>query len=579
MKSIAPGIPTARFENNKRALAAVVNEALMEELGYTLICVDEHNEVIQTFGDTTKYLLQKNFTTNITELLPKPLAIAFATAARKAEQSNEKVLVKGIGIEQNPFPVNLLVKALEIKKSSQKLLLVAFSDDSTANIFQQQQGEVFDKKIYLDEYVLNMEEELRGLKEELRLTYEKLEASDENMQSFNEELLSANEEMQSTNEEMQSINEELHTINADYQAKNNELIEINDDLNNYFRSNVNGQLFVNRDILLMKFSPGTVQHINLKHSDIGRPLSNISTNIKFETIIADIKEVITYGGVITKEVEAVDSRWYQIMTMPYVKQADNTTDGAIITFNDITTLKKMQLELDKKNKSLLEINADLDNFVLSASHDLLGPLGNIEVTISLVNQLKIQEPELLDYLNVINNSVNKFRVLINELSAIGKIESEAYKMDAVNVDELMEEVILSINNRISTTKTTITTDFQVKQIVFSQKNLRSILFNLISNAIKFAGKQPPRIHIATKHEEAFVVLSVKDNGIGMTLSETEKIFTKYKRINENVEGQGIGLYLVNKIVNTAGGKVMVESEPGRGSTFKIYLKSDPLVIV
>jgi two-component system CheB/CheR fusion protein len=225
--------------------------------------------------------------------LPKPLAIAFATAGRKAWQSNEKILVKGISIENNPFPVNLLVKALEIKKSNQKLLLVAFSDDDNANTLQQQQGEVFDKKIYLDEYVLNIEEELKELKEELRLTYEKLEASDENMHSYNEELLSANEEMQSTNEEMQSINEELHTINADYQAKNKELIEINDDLDNYFRSNVNGQLFVNRDILLMKFSPGTVQHINLQQSDIGRPLSNISTNIKFDTIVADVKEVIT----------------------------------------------------------------------------------------------------------------------------------------------------------------------------------------------------------------------------------------------------------------------------------------------
>ena len=130
----------------------------------------------------------------------------------------------------------------------------------------------------------------------MNATYEKLDASNENMQSFNEELLSANEEMQSTNEEMQSINEELHTINSDYQLKNKELIEMNDDLNNYFRSNINGQLFVNTDLLLMKFSPGTVKHINLRDTDIGRPISNISTNIKFETIESDVKEVIKHGS-------------------------------------------------------------------------------------------------------------------------------------------------------------------------------------------------------------------------------------------------------------------------------------------
>lgn len=172
------------------------------------------------------------------------------------------------------------------------------------------------------------------------------------MQSFNEELLSANEEMQSTNEEMQSVNEELHTINADYQLKNKELLEINDDLNNYFRSNINGQLFINNELQLMKFSPGTVKQINLLETDIGRPLSNISTNIKFETIIEDIKKVLADGSVITKEVETNNGKWYQVMTMPYVRQTDNKKDGAILTFNDITELKKIQQELKISNKML-----------------------------------------------------------------------------------------------------------------------------------------------------------------------------------------------------------------------------------
>lgn len=572
-KSITPRLPIVKFENKKNTLTEFVHSAVMLELGYTLVCIDEHNQVVQTFGDTTKYLLQKNFTLNLAELLPKPLALAFASASRKALQSKEKVLVKGISIENNPLPVNLLVKTLAIKNPSHKLLLVVFSDDNTLNTLQQP-GEVFDKKIYLDEYVLNMEEELRELREELRVSYEKLEASDENMHSYNEELLSANEEMQSTNEEMQSINEELHTINADYQAKNKELVEINDDLNNYFRSNVNGQLFVNRDVLLLKFSPGTIQHINLQNSDIGRPLSNISTNIKFDTIVSDVKEVIANGSVITKEVEATSGKWYQIMTMPYTRQANNQTDGAIITFNDITQLKKTQIELDKKNKSLQRINADLDNFVLSASHDLLGPLSNIEVTVALVNQLDIREPELVEYLGVINASVKKFRILIKELSAIGKIESESYKTEAVNVKELVEEVAVSISDKINTTKAVLTTDIEVEEVFFSKKNLRSFLYNLISNALKFKGKSDPAIQITTKREGEFVLLCVKDNGIGMTAKETQKVFGMYTRLTENTEGQGIGLYLVKKIVDAAGGKVEVESEPGKGSTFKIFLKAE-----
>lgn len=198
------------------------------------------------------------------------------------------------------------------------------------------------------------------------------------MQSFNEELLSANEEMQSTNEEMQSVNEELHTINSDYQLKNKELLELNDDLNNYFRSNINGQLFVNRDMVLMKFSPDAVKLINLLESDVGRPISNISTNIKLDTVIEDIKEVLANGNLITKEIESNNGKWHQIRTMPYIRLADNKIDGAVITFNDITELTRIQREVDQKNHSLMRINADLDNFVYTASHDLLAPLGNIE---------------------------------------------------------------------------------------------------------------------------------------------------------------------------------------------------------
>ena len=101
----------------------------------------------------------------------------------------------------------------------------------------------------------------------------------------------------------------------------------------------------------MKFSPGAVKHINLLDTDIGRPISHISTNIKFETIIADTKLVLEKGIVISKEIEAENGKWYQVMVMPYV-QSSHKNKGAIITFNDITELKATQSELKNKNQSL-----------------------------------------------------------------------------------------------------------------------------------------------------------------------------------------------------------------------------------
>jgi two-component system CheB/CheR fusion protein len=561
-------------KNITATLAEIVNETLVTETGGLVVCVDENNNVVKAYGDTTKYLHQKNFNSNLTELLPKSLAVAFSTMSGKVLKTNEKASVTGIKIKQGNTTVNvsLSVSPLVKKKGEQKLLLVTFNEDKA--VFDAQQDHTaFDEKIYHDQYIISIEAELKELKEKLNSAYEQLDASNENMQSFNEELISANEEMQSTNEEMQSVNEELDTINSDYQLKNKELQEINDDLNNYFRSNINGQLFIDNDLRLMRFSPGAVKQINLLETDIGRPLSNISTNIKFETIIDDIKQVLDTGNIITKEIETNNGKWYQIMTMPYL-QADNKRTGAIITFNDVTELKNTQMELDKKNTALLNINADLDNFVHTVSHDLLAPLANIEVSINAMNHIKVEDPGLNKFLKIINSSIKKFRSLINDIATIGKIESDT-EMELVDIEEQINNIEWSLEDKIKSSGAVILRDLEVSHIPFSRKNLRSILYNLVSNGIKFKGGDPPVVNIHTQMNGNNVMLSVRDNGMGVPKDDFDKIFNLYGRLHHEIEGNGIGLYLAKKIVVAAGGCIKVESEPGKGSKFIITLKADP----
>ena len=552
-------------------LCEVMHNNLANDLDYLAVCVNENNQVQSSYGDTSSYLLQKHFTSNLTELLPKPLAIAYKILCINAVKDNKKTNVTGIRIKkgQEIIKVNLSVSPLELN-DKQKLLLVIFSKDRTADT---KENPVFDESIYLDQYTKSLEDELKELKHQLHASYQRLDASNENMQSFNEELISTNEEMQSTNEEMQSVNEELHTINSDYQLKNKELLEINDDLNNYFKSNINGQLIINNDLELLKFSPSAVKQINLLETDIGRPLSNMSTNIKFETITDDIKMVLLNGKVITKEIETQNGKWYQIMTMPYYEQANKRNNGAIITFNDITELKKIQTENDIKNKTLIRINADLDHFIHAASHDLLAPLGNIETSINIMNKIHLTDDKLMGFLNTINHSVKKFRDLIADIATIAKIESDMTAGEIVDLDEIIENIEWSLEDKIKASSAVITRRLGVKLIPFSKKNLRSILFNLISNAIKFRGEETPEITVQTWKEADKIILSVKDNGQGIPKADIEKIFNMYGRLKQDIEGQGIGLYLAKKIVNASGGEIIVESEPGIGSDFKICLKS------
>ncbi|MCF2518852.1 CheR family methyltransferase [Dyadobacter sp. CY351] len=567
--SLAVSQPEAN-KTPDRTLDSAIHETVLNEEQRLLVCVDENNKVLKSYGPTDRFLTQKILTSDLTELLPGPLNIAYKTACKKVSETHKKSVVTGVVIQQGQqaIQVNLSVSPMVFKGRPNGFLVVQLTEDEgpglPAGAMQ------FDEKLYLDDYTRFLEQENRDQKEQLAAASEKLFALNENMQSFNEELLSANEEMQSTNEEMQSINEELHTINADYQLKNRELLELNDDLNNYFKSNINGQLFISSDLRLLRFSPGTVRHINLLESDIGRPISNISTNFRFETLSEDINNVLENGYSITREIQANDGKWYQVMTMPYIQQVSNKRTGAIITFNDITSLKEIQHQLDKKNEILVRINGDLDNFVHTASHDLLGPLSNIGVSVGLLSEMRADDEELKPILNIIDNSVNKFQALVKDIGRVARIEDEAILTEMVELNEILDSILWSLGDKIRQTGAVITSDFKVGQILFSKKNLRSILFNLVSNAIKYRSEHTPVVTIQTATVGEFTALTVQDNGSGMAENDIDKIFHKYHRLQTDHEGQGIGLYLAKKIIDAAGGSIRVESTPGKGSKFVIY---------
>jgi len=145
----------------------------------------------------------------------------------------------------------------------------------------------------------------------------------------------------------------------------------------------------------------------------------------------------------------------------------------------------------------------------------------------------------------------------------------------VDMDDIINNIEWSLENKIVASHAVIERNLEVKSILFSKKNIRSIIYNLVSNAVKFKREVAPQITIHTWAEGEMVVISVTDNGKGIPKGAIDKIFDMYGRLNQDVEGHGIGLYLARKIVNAAGGSIEVKSEPGVGSDFRIYLKIQP----
>jgi two-component system CheB/CheR fusion protein len=183
--------------------------------------------------------------------------------------------------------------------------------------------------------------------------------------------------------------------------------------------------------------------------------------------------------------------------------------------------------------------------------------------------MNVADPGLKRFLDIIDSSIKKFRLLISDIAAVAKMENNALVTELVDLDETLDNIEWSLSDLIQTSGAVINRDLGEKHIQFSKKNLRSILFNLVSNAVKYRSEKAPVIAIHTSRKEGNIVLSVRDTGAGMEHSQVGKIFDKYTRLQINVEGQGIGLYLTKKIIDAQGGRIVVESEPGKGSTFTL----------
>jgi len=593
-------LKAARIEVDKKnrlpvspsELTSQVNAALLRESALNGVCTDQNLSVVQSFGNTRPYLKNINFNNNLNDLLPDHLLIAFKSAAHRALKLGEKVMLDQLNLypraENKSKLINIVLSPFDMTGSEEKLLLVIFTESiaaagKTGVIHAEDISEV------TRQHLTSLEQEIVSLKHTVDVAHDRIASSNENMQSFNEELQSSNEEMHSTNEELQSVNEELQTVNKEHQLTIDELTDLNDDLNNYFRSNTNGQLFVDHELLLKRYSPGAVKHINIRESDIGRPLSNITTNIIFETLIADIEKVIADQEPIIREAEATDGRVYQVMTMPYLRKNSGKASGAIITFYEITELKKLLQELDlanknldasnyhldNSNKSLLRINADLNNFVFGASHDLNAPIVNIEMLLEILNdKLDTRDPEIIELSGMMNKAVTNFKVIIHDLARVGYLESEDLPDKQESFTALFEEIKETLSEQIRMSAVVFKTNFRIKEVRFAKKNLRSIMLNLITNALKFSSPdRVPEISIKTERKDQFIILTITDNGIGINSDEIDLIFKKYKRVNTETEGTGVGLYLIRKIVNASGGKIEVECARGKGCTFSIFFNS------
>ncbi|MDQ3100765.1 MAG: ATP-binding protein [Bacteroidota bacterium] len=364
---------------------------------------------------------------------------------------------------------------------------------------------------------------------------------------------------------------DTETLELHLYVNKEEVTILNEELENYFSNTIIPQLFVDADMVLRKFTPPAMKQFSLSLADVGRHIKDVQDNIRYPTLIENITEVISTGTILEKEVQTTDKRWFQMNILPYVERKINRTNGVIITFVDITARLATLKELEK-------LNADHSTLMFALSHDIRQPLSTIIlVTDELTSAYDENDTEQFNnWVGTLKRASATMKELVNDFTEHIRMRDEKPAVDErLNIGNIFDDVLLALREEIYSTKAQISSRFDVGEIIFPRKNLRSIVYNLLSNAIKYRKTDIPlQIDIATSKENNHVVLSIADNGRGIDVKDQRTIFEKYTRIDREIEGTGMGLYIVSRMLEARGDRIEVQSELGKGSTFKVYLNTD-----
>ena len=330
---------------------------MVEAHGPTQLVVDRNNEILYISGATGPYLdfPSGEPTRELFQVVKPALRVALRSALSRARRTGAKTSAMAVCAERESGPeVGVRITATAVAgPDRRKLMLAAFEMEaaSSASLPHARTGG--------DDWILQqLEQELNATRDDLHRTIEKmrvgneeLKASNEEAMAMNEELQSANEELESSKEELQSLNEELATSNAVLDVKVAELESANTDLSNLLVSTEMATLFLDPNFNIKRYTPASTRLMHLIPSDVGRPLSDIAHHLDDGWLLDDGRRVLAGEAPITREVPDSDGNWYLRRVLPY-RTMDERVAGVVVTFSDVTPMKRAQDDISHKADEL-----------------------------------------------------------------------------------------------------------------------------------------------------------------------------------------------------------------------------------
>jgi two-component system CheB/CheR fusion protein len=465
-----------------RSLREITEQAILQYLPLSGALINDLGDILYLHGRTGQYLepvpgdasaynilkmarsgLQLDLTMALQKVRREPDTVHHSVLRVKSEDHDLNVdltLLPVTDAPDIPSTTPIFLVLFEPGQHRQELPLNKLAGITTATdlIADIPNNEV----LKLKEQLRLKDEYLQSMNESLEASNQELSSSNEEMQSINEELQSTNEELETSKEELQSTNEELVTVNNELQEKLLDLSRLNNDMNNLLSGTGIATIFVDLNLKIMRFTPAATKVINFISSDIGRPITDIQSNlINYTELTADVQKVLDTLTPKSRDVQSKLGHWYTMQLLPY-RTIDNSIEGCVITFSDITEIRH-ERELIREKVNLLHLGSlmhdardafvmqDLDGRILAWNNGAVRLYGWTEqqaLTMNVIQHIPPEQQEqallMIDKLNQASQSYQSQRLhkngsLLDVWITATALVNESDSMYAiVNMERLLE---------------------------------------------------------------------------------------------------------------------------------------------
>lgn len=573
---------------NYKKIAA---DTLLEQYSPAAVVVNDDFEIVHFHGDTSSFLQpsagKPSF--NIINMVPHEVRFSLRNAILKAR--NEKKTIEGdfITVKNQSFLTSF--ETVYLPSNTELLLVIFYRKPIPGTTLTAKSGNLKGVKETENE-LYKLQNDFKHLTEEQQIYFEELHATNEELSRRTEELQFINEQLETSVEELLSNNEELSCTNDELQNHRKQLASMRNFYESIVKTIREPLLIIDQNFIVHSANPAFYGYFNTQEERTeGLSIFEIGNSI-WNTLA--FKEDVLKKVSRNKPVENLKIEFNgaggvkKIMLINAAIITESIPEGLIlIALEDITDLEHINQTLHTKNGELHNRSKQLESFTSVAAQQLLEPVRKIYMFGKKIidDEPGLSESAQHNVKRLLNSAVNMNK-LIEDLVSYSKINFSEKRFKKTDLNVLLKKALNDLKKVINDHNAVITID-PLPQLNIVASQFHMLFIHLISNAIKFAQQNSvPQIKIGIHHpnleefiplgadpETQYIILTVRDNGIGFKKDFENQIFDPFYKLQSNDQyyGSGLGLTLVQTIISNHKGFVKASSELGKGTTLYLYL--------